>query len=600
MKKSFIIILCLVLTGHLYAQDNNLTLQFSGILFKDLADTLEKRAEVKIYYTDKWTDSLYLDINSSNESFESLFGKALKKDGFSFIVTENNKVIISKGYTIKTNFQEQYNAWFQRSAVKNDTSSYIRPFQQQESTTSSDEYKVFKIGKPSDAGKSDRATLSGVVSDPFTGNPIVGAVIYVEKIKAGAVTNNVGYYSLILPKGQLQVECRMVGMRSALRNVIVYSDGVLDIDMSESTNQLNEVVISANKENMVKNVRVGVEKIGMKMLKQIPMGLGEADLVKTSLLLPGVQTVGEASAGYNVRGGGADQNLVLLNGGPIINSSHFFGFFSTFNSDLITDVTLYKSGIPAKYGGRISSVMDIVPYEGNSDKIKVSGGISPVTGRLLVDGPIKKGKSTFAIGTRATYSDWILGMLPDQQLQKSTASFYDIQGMVNTVLNSKNSLSVSGYYSNDKFDYYRESAFNYGNLASTLKLKHTFNPKFSAQFSAIISNYNYRLDNKQDSMDFSTMYYELHQKIVRADFLYFPVYRHKIEFGLDATWYSLMPGDQEPLGDFSLVTPKELEKERAVEPALYISDEFGQPTLPHSAPEQSLYMQQTAQGRLRI
>ncbi|MBK7711420.1 MAG: TonB-dependent receptor [Bacteroidales bacterium] len=462
MKKSLLLFLYLVLTANVNAQDNNLTLQFSGILFKNLADTLEKRAEVKIYYTDKWTDSLYLDIDSKNESFESVLSKALKKDGFSFIVTENNKVIISKGYTIKTNFQEQYNAWFKRSAIKRDTLNYIRPFQLQESTTTSDDYKVFKIGRPSDAGKSDRATLSGVVSDPLTGNPIIGAVIYVEKIKAGAVTNNVGYYSLVLPKGQLQIECRMVGMRSALRNVIIYSDGVLDIDMSESTNQLNEVVISANKENLVKNVRVGVEKIGMKMLKQIPMGLGEADLVKTSLLLPGVQTVGEASAGYNVRGGGADQNLVLLNGGPIINSSHFFGF----------------------------------------------------------------------------------------------------------------SLSISGYYSNDKFDYYRKSAFDYGNMASTLKLKHTFNTKFSGQFSAIISNYNYQLDTKQDSMEFSRMYYELHQKILRADFLYFPVYRHKIEFGLDATWYSLMPGEQEPLGDFSLVTPKVLEKERAVEPAMYLSDEF--------------------------
>jgi hypothetical protein len=341
-----------------------------------------------------------------------------------------------------------------------------------------------------------------------------------------------------------------------------------------NTNQLEEVVISANKENQVKNVRVGVEKIGVKMLRQIPMGLGEADLVKTSLLLPGVQTVGEASGGYNVRGGGADQNLVLLNGGPIINSSHFFGFFSTFNSDLISDVTLYKSGMPAKYGGRISSVMDIAPYEGNNDKIKLSGGISPVTGRLLVDGPVSKGKSTFALGTRATYSDWILGLLPDQQLQKSSASFYDIQGIINTTINAKNSLSISGYYSNDKFNYYRESAFNYGNLASTLKWKHTFSSLMSAQFSAIISNYNYQVDTEQDSADFSTMYYKLNQRILRADFLYFPDSRHRIEFGLDATFYSLFPGKQEPLGDFSLVHPKELEQERAIEPSLYISDEF--------------------------
>lgn len=428
MKKLFIIILYLVLTSHLHAQDNNLTLQFSRILFKDLADTLEKRAEVKIYYSNKWTESLYLNINSKNASFESLLSKALIKEGFSFIITENNKVVISKGYTIKTNFQEQYIALLKQSAVKKDSSNYIRPFLTQENPSSRDEYKVFKIGRPSDARKSDKATLSGTINDPVTGNPVVGAVIYVEKVKAGAVTNNVGFYSLTLPKGPLQIECRMVGMRTALRNVIMYSDGVLDIEMTMNTNQLDEVVISANKDNIVKNVRIGVEKIGVNMLKRVPMGLGEPDLVKTSLLLPGVQTVGEASGGHNVRGGSADQNLVLLNNAPIINSSHFFGFFSSFNSDLITDVTLYKNGIPAKYGGRISSVMDIAPYEGNNDKVKVSGGISPVTGRLLVDGPLKKGKSTFAIGIRATYSDWILGLLPDQQLQKSTASFYDIQG----------------------------------------------------------------------------------------------------------------------------------------------------------------------------
>ena len=551
-----------------------MSLRFPGILFKDLVDTLEKKIEIKIYYSNSWVDSLYLDINSENDSVESVLNKALGKNGFSFIITEENKVIISKGYTIKTDFQDQYNAYLKRSVIKTDYINYIMPSQIEENSQANDEYKVFKIGRPSDIGKNDKATLSGTVTDHVTGNPVVGAVIYVEKIKAGAVTNNVGYYSLTLPKGQFQLESRMIGMRSSVRNFIIYSDGIIDIHMAENTNQLSEVVISANKENMVKNVRLGVEKISVKMLRQMPMGMGEADLVKSSLLLPGVQSVGEASAGYNVRGGSADQNLVLLNNAPIINTSHFFGFFSAFNSDLITDVTLYKSGIPAKYGGRISSVMDIVPYEGNNDMVKVSGGISPVTGRLLIDGPIKKGKSTFAFGTRATYSDWILGLLPDQQLAMSAASFYDIQGLINTSINVKNSISFSGYFSNDKFDYYRESAFDYGNLAATMKWKHSFSSKMSAQFSAIISNYNYQLDSKQDSTDFSSTYYELNQRILRADFLYFAGYKHKIEFGLDATDYSLFPGEQKPLGDFSLVAPKQLEKERALEPSLYISDEF--------------------------
>lgn len=574
MKKFLIIILLLFLASHSRAQDNNLSFQFPRILFKDLVDTLEKEVQVKIYYTNKWVDSLYLNINSENDSIEGFLSKTLKKEGFSFIITENNKIILSKGYSIKTNFQEQYNAYLKRSLIKSDSATYIRPVPVQESNSTNDEYKVFKIGRPSANNKGDRAILSGTIIDPVTQNPVAGAIVYVEKIKVGAVTNNVGFYSLTLPKGQYQLEFRMIGMRSTIRNIIIFSDGILDISMSENTNQLNEVVVSANKENMVKNVRLGIEKISIKMLRQIPMGMGEADLVKSSLLLPGVQTVGEASSGYNVRGGSADQNLVLLNYAPIINSSHFFGFFSAFNSDLITDVTLYKSGIPAKFGGRLSSVMDIVPLEGNNEKIKVSGGISPVTGRILIDGPIKKNKSTFILGTRATYSDWILGLLADKRLQKSKASFFDIQGIITNNINEKNSISLLGYYSNDKFDYYRENAFNYGNFASTLKWKHSFDSKLSSQVSAIISNYHYQLDIKQDSTNFSSMYYELNQKILRADFQYFPADKHKIEFGLDATYYSLLPGIRKPLGDFSVIAPKQLDKERAVEPALYISDEY--------------------------
>lgn len=574
MKKFLTIFFLTIIAGALHAQKNNLNLRFSNILFRELADTLEKKAQVKIYYSDKWVDSLYINIDSRNDSIESFLNKALSRDGFTFIITDKNKVILSKGYSIKTNFRDQYYQYLKKNMVRADSSIYSRPVQLQENISNSDEYKVFKIGRPSEAGKSDKATLSGAVIDPVSGSPVVGAVIYVAKIKAGAVTNNVGYYSLVLPKGQYQLECRMVGMQSTLRNIIIYSDGILDIQMTEKTNQINEVVISANKENIVKNVRLGVEKISVKLLKQIPMGLGESDLVKSSLLLPGVQTVGEASGGYNVRGGSADQNLILLNNAPILNSSHFFGFFSSFNSDLIADATLYKSGIPAKFGGRISSVMDIQPYEGNSERIKVSGGINPMTGRLLVDGPVKKGKSTFAIGTRATYSDWILGLLPDQQLQKSSASFYDIQGIFSTVINEKNSISVSGYLSNDKFDYYRQNAFKYGNLAATLKWKHTFSSKLSAQYSAITSNYNYRLDSKQDSSSYSSMYYELNQIVLRADFLYFANSKHKIEFGLDGTYYSLLPGRQMPLGNFSEIAPRELRRERALEPSLYVSDEY--------------------------
>jgi hypothetical protein len=574
MKKSLYLLLFACLFCNAQSQDAKLSFQFQQILFKDLADTIERTIPVKIYYSNKWVDTLYLDVNSDNNSVNSLFNKTLSNTGLSFILTDDNKIILSKGYTIKTNFRKEYLEYLEKNLTKPDTTNYARSVLKTEDLRVNDEYKVFKIGNPSGMTDNARVYLSGIITNPVSGEPLTGVVVYVAKLKSGAVTNNAGYYSIELPKGQYQVEFRMVGMRQTIRNIIIYSDGALDVEMAENTNQLNEVIVSANRENIVRNVRMGIEKINVKMLKQIPMGMGEVDLFKSSLLLPGVQSVGEASSGYNIRGGSADQNLILLNSAPIINPSHFFGFFSAFNSDMIEDVTLYKSGIPAKFGGRVSSVMDIVLKEGSKEKYNVSGGISPLTGRLMIEGPVIKNKASFILSSRTTYSDWILRQLKNIQLQKSSASFYDIQGLLTFDINNKNSVSLSGYLSNDNFDYYKESAINYRNLSSTLKWRHVFNSKLSYQFSAILSNYDYQDNSKQDSTSYYSLYYKLNQQILRADFTYRPADNHKIDFGLDATNYYLLPGDQKPVGDYSKIIHKTLESERAIEPAVYVSDEF--------------------------
>jgi hypothetical protein len=574
MKRSIYIFLLLLITCNIQSQDKKLTFQFQQILFKDLADTIERTIPVKIYYSNNWVDTLYLDIDSENDSLNSLFNKSLTKNGLSFIITDDNKIILSKGYTIKTSFRKEYLEFLEKNKAISDTVNYARSAAKTEDNLINDEYKVFKIGNPSAAANDEKVFLSGNVTNPVTGDPLAGVVIYVGKLKIGAVTNSVGYYSVELPKGQYQIEYRMVGMRQTIRNVIIYSDGKLNVALAESTNQLNEVIVSANRENNVRNVRMGIEKIDIKMLKQIPMGMGEVDLFKSSLLLPGVQSVGEASSGYNIRGGSADQNLILLNNAPVINPSHFFGFFSSFNSDMIEDVTLYKSGIPAKYGGRVSSVMDIILKEGNREKFNISGGISPLTGRLMFEGPIIKKKASFIISARTTYSDWILRQLKNIPLQRSSASFNDLQGLLSFDINDKNSISLSGYLSNDYFDYYKESAISYSNLASTLKWRHTYNSRLSSQFSAIISNYNYQSDSNRDSTTYYSLKYKLDQRILRADFTYRPIENHKVEFGLDAISYSLSPGTQVPVSTFSKILPKTLEEERALEPALYISDEF--------------------------
>jgi len=574
MKTFLNILLFLFLISSARSQDNKLSLQFERILFKDLADTIEKTIPVKIYFSNKWVDSLYIDINSKNDSINSLFDKSIGNSGLSFIITDDNKIILSKGYSIKTNFRKEYLAYLEKNLSRPDTTNYARTIEKTEDILINEEYKVFKIGNPSAIHKDGKVSLSGTLTNAETGEALSGVVVYIEKLKVGAVTNSVGFYSIELPGGQYKIEYRMVGLRQTVRNIIIYSDGILNVEMIENTNLLNEVIVSANRENMVRNVRMGIEKINTKMLRQIPMGMGEVDLFKSSLLLPGVTSVGEASNGFNIRGGSADQNLILLNSAPIINPSHFFGFFSAFNSDMIEDVTLYKSGIPAKYGGRVSSVMDITLKEGNRKKFNVSGGISPLTGRIMVEGPLVKDKSSIILSSRTTYSDWILGLLNNVQLQKSSASFNDIQGLISFDPDEKNSFSLSGYLSNDHFDYFRESEFNYKNFAATFKWKHTYNSRISSQFSAIVSNYNYQLYSKQDSVSFSSLSYKLEQRILRADFTYRPVDKHKVDFGLDAISYNLQPGIRYPVGDFSEILYKKLDRERALEPALYFSDEF--------------------------
>ena len=328
MRKLCVAILFLISSFLASGQDKSLSLSFSRILFKNLADTVEKTVPVRLYFADSWVDTLYLKVDSRGDSLGGLFSKSLANSGLNFIITDDRKLIFSKGYSIKTNFNKEYREYLMKSLLRPDTTTYILPQQKAEDASINEEYKVFKIGTPSSANSNGFATLSGFVTNAENKEALPGVIVYVEKIKAGAITNNVGYYSIEVPVGQCQVEYRMIGMKTTRRNVVICSSGGLNLSLLSNTTNLNEVVVSANRENNVRNEKIGIEKISLRMLKQIPMGLGETDLLKSSLLLPGVTTVSEASSGFNVRGGSTDQNLILLDYAPIINPTHFFGFFS--------------------------------------------------------------------------------------------------------------------------------------------------------------------------------------------------------------------------------------------------------------------------------
>jgi len=597
MKKYIFSAILLIFSQLVFAQNQKVSLQLQHILFDNFVDTVETIIPVKIYYSNTWTDSLFIDVDSENLEFSNILDNSLKNSGFTFFVTHDQQLIIIKGQQIKDNFDSEYKQWFQNIESTDIEVVYnLNETKDTETIDANQEYKVFKLGYSSEMNKGKKAMVSGLVNDAITGLPLVGVAVFNQKLKIGCVTANNGSYSLELPKGQNQLEFRLIGMRTTRRNVMLFSDGTLNVQMYEQRNEIEEVTVSAGKESNVLRVDMGLEKISARMMKQLPMSMGEADVIKSTLLLPGVQTVGEASGGYNVRGGSNDQNLILLDGAPMINSSHFFGFFAAFNSDLIKNVDLYKSSIPLKYGGRISSVMDIELVEGNHQRMKTSGGINPLSGRLMVEGPVGK-KLTYAISSRATYSDWILKMLPSKQLQNSSASFYDLQGIVHLKVSETDHFSLSGYVSNDKFNFYRQSAYNYNNAAATLKWKHQFSTQLLSEFSAIMSNYGYELDNIQTTTSFSSVAYKLKQNILKADFNYFYFENHTLNFGTDFHLYGLKPGKQIPLSSLSEITPKELDEEKAAHLSLYISDEYDlSPSITVSGGLRYNFYQNFAQG----
>ncbi|WP_439182148.1 TonB-dependent receptor [Carboxylicivirga taeanensis] len=553
-----------------------ITLQRDSVKFTELIELLEEESKYQFFYSPTWTDSLYFEINFKQTPIKAAIQWLSANSELNYTILPQKKVVFTKGYQIKTDYAQLFTRYIKdEEAFKTDSIIYEAPQKEEaQERTISEEYMLFTIGNQAKTPYSKVATLSGKITDIESGEPLVGTVVYVDDLKNGTVTNLYGHYSFSLPTGRYKVEYRSVGMKTTYRNIVIHSDGSLDVRMKSKPTSLKEVTITAKNEDPVRNLRMGMEKISMKTLKQLPLGMGEADVIKTTLLLPGVQSVGEASNGFNVRGGSTDQNLILLNDAPIINTSHFFGFFSGFNSDIIKDITLYKSGIPAKYGGRVSSVMDMTVKEGNRKETRLNGGISPVSGRLTLESPIKKDKSSFILAARTTYSDWVLKLLDDAKLKNSSANFHDLQGSFSWDIDDNNSVYVTGYYSHDDFDYYTEDAFEYNTIASTVKWKHIFSPKLFSTFSGIVSNYDYTTESRTDSSLLHQIDYMLNQYSFKSDFSYHSSKNHKIDFGLNATWYDLSPGKQKPSSTESLIAYKELEHEKALEAALYISDEF--------------------------
>ncbi|WJS96888.1 TonB-dependent receptor [Flavobacterium johnsoniae] len=416
----------------------------------------------------------------------------------------------------------------------------------------------------------EKFTLSGTISDSKNNETLIGVNIYIPSLKIGTTTNEYGFYSLSASKGEYEIEISYVGYKTIQKNIILNQNTKSNFSISESdAEELQEVVITDNKGKInIKSPEMSVNKLSISTIKKMPVVLGEVDVLKSILLLPGVTNAGEGASGFNVRGGGADQNLILLDEATIFNSSHVFGFFSVFNPDAIKDLKLYKGGIPARYGGRASSVLDIYQKDGSSKDFHMNGGIGLISSRLLAEGPIVKDKGSFLIGGRASYAHLFLKLSEDNK--DNAAYFYDLNTKLSYKLNDNNSLYLSGYFGRDVFRLNKSFTNTYGNSILNLRWNHLYSDKLFSNLSLIYSDYYYGLD-----LDFVGFKWDsgIKNYNIKYDFKYYLSDKLKLNYGLNGTYYEFNPGTVKPTGTDSGINPDQLDRKYAFEPSAYLDAE---------------------------
>ena len=546
---------------------------FTNTTFKKFIKEVEAQSKYFFYYDAAVLDSLPVKIAVSGKPLSTLLAEIFEGTGYYFGIDEGLKVFITVDQPIITTLPEGSTGREGKDSVSN--FDYRAPdYLQKQLLLSSAESKVYEIGGRKFRILPGKSTLSGYVRNAATGEPVIGAAVFIDFPSIGITTDAMGFYSITIPRGKQLLKIKSFGMRETKRQIILYGDGKLDIDLIETVVALKEVSIKSGENINVAGNQMGQVKLNIKNLKQVPTVFGETDLLRTIMTLPGVKSVGESSVGLNVRGGSADQNLILYNGAVIFNPSHLFGFFSAFNPDVIREVELYKSTIPAKHGGRLASVLDINSRDGNKKKYVLSGGIGVLTNRLTLEGPLIKDKSSFIVAARTTYSDWILGRLDNSMYSNASASFYDVNLQLNHEINSKNSILVSGYLSRDRFRLLGDTLYGYQNQLGSIKWRHTFSNKLTSEVTATHSRYDYSLASYKNDYNAFDMKFDIRQSNFKANFNYLAGPRHTLDFGLGTTTYKLYPGSFTPRGEHSIIVEKVLEPEQALESFLYLEDQF--------------------------
>jgi len=571
MKRRLILYIFILLSGIFsgISAQQTVSMPKDSISIEALLTYLETNTSYRIYAE---IDSSFTVIAGANDvSPVELLKDVLTGTPYNVSVYGNNLFIL-KGDVLDTNLSP---VLMFNSSHQDNISVGRTQFERTERTgLANSENLVYSVGDPYIKSIPNEVILTGKVIDSKTKEPLPGVNLILKESNIMATTDNKGNYSIKLPSGRIQLDISGFNIKASRRQLMLYDSGKLDIEIIEEIYKLDEVTIISQRTDNVKSINLGTEKIQVSKIKNIPTAFGEVDILRVIQSLPGVKTVGEASTGFNVRGGATDQNLILMNNGTIFNPNHLFGFFSAFSSDMVKEAELYKSSIPAQYGGRISSVLDITGKEANKEKFSGSAGIGLVTSKLNLEIPIIKNRTSVLLSGRTTYSDWILKQLPEKSgYSNGRAGFYDFGAVVSHQINDKNYLNVYGYYSHDQFSFNINQKYAYNNMNVSAKWKRLFNDKFIGNFAAGYDHYDYNNSDNTNAYEAFTLSFNINQFFAKADFSY-DLGKHKLNFGAKSILYGINPGNYEPYGENSLVQLNKLQKENALESALYLEDQL--------------------------
>lgn len=553
-------------------QKETISIDLENISIEMALKNIESQSGYKVYYNPKWfqNTNLILKLKFENAPLNNILASVLQKSKLNFVVLKK-EIIITENSIIRAQLPDNF---FGNQEVVSPSILSENPVFFDKSDANDKNSALIFIGKESKNAVKSLFTISGFVRDDKSNGAISDVIVKIRNNKIIAKTDKDGKYSIQAPFGSNSIEFEFSNYKKITKSIVVYDDGNLDIVMSNTVYQLNEVVVKSNSKRAIEKTISGMTSIDIEKIKVVPLILGERDIFKIATTFPGIKTAGEGSSGYNVRGGKEDQNLILLDNAVLYNPAHFLGFFSAVNPYTTQKADIYKGSIPAEFGGRLSSVFDITSKTVDLNKISGEGGVGPVTSNLAFGIPIVKGKSSLLMGGRATYSNWILRSLKEPTLQNSKASFYDGIAKYHHVINKNNTVEATGYYSKDEFSITSDSVFSYSNRLATLKWNHTFTTKNKMMAAVTNSDYKFNIDYNGEGVTNFDFGFAIRETQFMLKFNYQRNKKHRFSYGITSKLYDIDPGFLTPKGTRSLLLPVTVDSEKALESGIYIADDY--------------------------